>query len=327
MLCLLPVFAVFRRSIASLDRDKPACLPYTAAMKSPFTGMDPYLEARWGDVHQGLITYARDALQPQLPPDLRARVEERVFVEAEAEQIRRIVPDVHVAQYPPSHAAPSTLRETGGAAVAEPMVFLLEDEALTEGYIEIRERGGGKVITVIEFLSPANKIGGEGQKLYLQKQREVLHSDTNLVEIDLVRSGQRVIAFPEHRIPPTHRGDNLACVRCAWSERARELYVLPLRERLPVIPIPLRKSDRPVLLDLQALIDQCCQNGCHDDIDYTERPIPLSDGGKGVFGCGSAALCGIADFQSADRHQNIALYFLPFAKSSMQRAASAVQPV
>jgi hypothetical protein len=242
-------------------------------MKSPFPGMDPYL-ARWGDVHQRLITYAADQLGPQLPSDLRARVEERVFVETEAEQIRRIVPDLHVAQYPPTHTAPPALHETGGVAVAEPMVFLLQDEAVTEGYIEIRERGGGKVITVIEFLGPANRAGGEGQRLYLQKQRELLHSDTNFVEIDLVRSGQRVIAFPEHRIPPQHRGDYLVCTRCAWSERARELYALSLRERLPGIPIPLRQSDRPILLDLQALIDQCYHNGRYDDIDYTEPPIP-----------------------------------------------------
>ena len=96
-------------------------------MKSPFPGMDPYLEARWGDVHQRLITYAADQLALQLPADLRARVEERVFVEAEAEPIRRIVPDVHVTQYRPSHAAPAALHETGGVTVAEPMVFLLED--------------------------------------------------------------------------------------------------------------------------------------------------------------------------------------------------------
>src|SRR5437016_4854333 len=132
-------------------------------MKSPFPGMDPYLEARWSDVHQSLITYARDALQLQLPEDLRARIEERVFGETEAELIRRIVPDLHVTQYYPAKAnAPGVLKE-GNIAVAEPMVFLLEDEELTEGYIEIRERGGGKVITIIEFLSPANKTGGEGQ--------------------------------------------------------------------------------------------------------------------------------------------------------------------
>src|SRR5437899_6327480 len=207
------------RSVDQTSRDKFPFLFYIAAMKSPFPGIDPYLEAMWGDVHQRLITYAADQVGAQLPDDLRARVEERVFVETEAEQIRRIVPDLHVAQYHPAAASQAGRADAGGVAVAEPMVFLLEDEAVTEGYIEIRERGGGKVITVIEFLSPANKAGGEGQRLYLQKQNEVLHSDTNFVEIDLVRSGQRVIAFPEHRIPSPHRHDYLVCVRCAGSGR------------------------------------------------------------------------------------------------------------
>jgi hypothetical protein len=52
---------------------------------------------------------------------------------------------------------------------------------------------------------------------------------------------------------------------------------LPLRERLPAIPIPLRQSDRPVPLDLQALLDQCYRNGRYDDIDYAEAPIPALD--------------------------------------------------
>src|SRR5438874_2561436 len=117
-------------------------------MKSPFPGMDPYLEARWPDVHQRLITYAADEIGARLPADLRARVEERVFVETEAEQIRRIVPDLHVTQYRPAQPSERQPVEEGGLAVAEPMVFLLEDEEVTEGYIEIREIGGGKVITV-----------------------------------------------------------------------------------------------------------------------------------------------------------------------------------
>src|SRR6266540_1382057 len=119
-------------------------------MKSPFPGMDPYLERYWGDVHHGLIQYTRDALQPRLPDDLRARVEERVFVESEPERIRQVVPDVYVSQ-----VSANVLKE-GGGAVAEPLVFELSNPLVTEGYIEIRERGGGQVITVIEFLSPAN---------------------------------------------------------------------------------------------------------------------------------------------------------------------------
>ncbi len=39
---------------------------------------------------------------------------------------------------------------------------------------------------------------------------------------------------------------------------------MPIRERLPKIRIPLRPSDRDVVLDLQALIDQCYNNGRYD---------------------------------------------------------------
>ena len=44
-------------------------------MPSPFPGMDPYLEEprRWPDVHQSLITYIRDALQPAVRPRYFAR--------------------------------------------------------------------------------------------------------------------------------------------------------------------------------------------------------------------------------------------------------------
>jgi hypothetical protein len=52
-------------------------------MKSPFPGMDPYLERFWPDLHARLILYACDQIEEQLPGNLIARVEERVVVEAE----------------------------------------------------------------------------------------------------------------------------------------------------------------------------------------------------------------------------------------------------
>src|SRR5688572_19700831 len=115
-------------------------------MKSPFPGMDPYLERYWGDVHHRFIQYTCDALQPRLPNDLRARVEERVFVESEPERIRQVVPDVHVAQVYQAGADDSSVLKEGGGAAAEPLVFELSNPPVTEGYIKIRERGGGKVV-------------------------------------------------------------------------------------------------------------------------------------------------------------------------------------
>jgi hypothetical protein len=50
-------------------------------LKSPFPGMDPYLEQHWGDVHASLIVYMRDQINEQLPADLQARVEESIMVD------------------------------------------------------------------------------------------------------------------------------------------------------------------------------------------------------------------------------------------------------
>src|SRR5207244_3370983 len=67
-------------------------------MKSPFPGMDPYLEAHWLDVHTRLVAYSADALNEKLPEELIARSEERVAVEADARAEGWIHPDVRVLE-------------------------------------------------------------------------------------------------------------------------------------------------------------------------------------------------------------------------------------
>ena len=243
-------------------------------MNSPFPGMDPFLEPHWGDVHHSLIQYLRDALQPNLPSDLRARVEERVFVESDPIARRRVVPDVRVFEIPPREAGNTAVAEQASVAVAEPYVFELQDVEVTEGYIEIRERGGGRVITVIEVLSPANKKPGPGRRQYLQKQKELLASDASLVEIDLLRAGRRVLALPERDIPRRHRRDSLVCISPSWRRTQRLLFPMPLRERLSRIGIPLRESDPHAEVDLQQLVAHAYETGGYDDIDYAEELDP-----------------------------------------------------
>src|SRR5438309_1293272 len=73
-----------------------------------------------------------------------------------------------------------------------------EEEEIRQGYLEIREVSGGRVVTVIEVVSPANKAAGSRvHQTYLRKQADVLASDANLVEIDLLRRGTHVLAVPE----------------------------------------------------------------------------------------------------------------------------------
>jgi hypothetical protein len=244
-------------------------------MASPFPGMDPYLERYWGDVHHRLITYASDQLQGLLPGDLRARVEERVLVESPNRPERSIYPDLRVVERG-RRKGRGHVSAYGGVAVAEPLRIRVTDEPATQGYIEIRDRAsGGRVVTVIEVLSPSNKVAGPGQDLYLRKQQECKDGGVNLVEIDLLRAGPWVLSVPECLVPNTHRTTYKVCVYRVGAEWLGEIYRVPLRERLPVIKVPLRPTDADVPLDLQALLDQCYRNGGYDeDIDYHSEPRP-----------------------------------------------------
>jgi hypothetical protein len=234
--------------------------------------MDPYLEQHWRDIHHRFLTYACDDLQERLPRDLRARLEERVYVEPEDGDGRGIYPDVRVVEYPGCGSGTALATEV---EVTEPLVIHADSEPATEGYIEIIDVGSGnRVVTVFELLSDSNKQPGEGRDLYRKKQRECLQGGVSLVEIDLLRAGSRVLAVPPARIPPSHRTTYQVCVTRGCRPRSYEVYRAPLREPLPVIRVPLRPADADVPLNLQALIDRCYHHGRYDDIDYRAAPNP-----------------------------------------------------
>lgn len=237
-------------------------------MKSPFPGMDPYLEdpALWPDVHQRIITYASDRLQEQVGERYYVGIGERIYVEVpDQEQY----PDVAIMESrrkgPPSEA-PRLEPERD-----EPIVLVLEPIERREVYLEIRDaRTRNRVVTVIEVLSPSNKRGGDGRKLYLEKQKNVLRSDANLVEIDLLRGGLDTVAVPPERL--VQSAYRIAVSR-ADDRRRRELYPIGLERRLPRIAIPLIPGDADVVLDLQAVLEEAYRKGAYARrIDYNESP-------------------------------------------------------
>lgn len=244
-------------------------------MASPFPGMDPYLEDRafWSDVHHSLITYIRNALQPQVRPRYSVRIEERIYVE---EAKREIVPDVTLLK-------PATSR-TGTTAVLEPecdtpVVLHIEERLHTEGVIHILDRAHDmRVVTVIEVLSPSNKEPRtKGWELYRQKQSEILKSDVHLIEIDLLRGGEYMLAPPYSRLIE-RVGDHwhyMISISRADDPESFWLYPRTVRERLPRIPVPLAIGDRDVSLDVQAVLSQCYDDGAYEDlIDYRRDPPP-----------------------------------------------------
>src|SRR5580765_8331969 len=146
-------------------------------MKSPFPGMDPYLEARWSDVHATLIALVKETLQPDLPRDLRARSEERVLVEEEGkDELRSYRSDVAVIQT----ARPGAERPRASASVAtiEPIVVRYYEGPTIDRCVHIIDvSNGNRVVTAIEILSPWNKCSGRLNTDYRRKLVDYVAAD------------------------------------------------------------------------------------------------------------------------------------------------------
>lgn len=126
------------------------------------------MESRWRDVHASSIAYTRDALQPQLPDDLVARIEENVHLDVAGHEVAHRNPDVFVVASP----VPWETRALGGASAAanEPIVLEADMDPLVERHIEIVDQTGGRVITALEIISPWNKLDGSGRERYTTKR-------------------------------------------------------------------------------------------------------------------------------------------------------------
>ncbi len=242
--------------------------------RSPFPGMDPYLEASWGDIHHRLITYSCDLIQSQLPRDLKARTEERVSIGSPFhEHTRGIIPDIRVVERPDHGGGGAVAMLEAPVGLGEPLL-IADDEPVTEGFIQIVDTSSGQhVVTVIEVLSPTNKLAGDDRRQFIRKRKELVHGGVSIVEIDLLRSGRRLEPLDRRNLPRDYNTPYCALIRRPWKW-SFEYYRIPLREPLPKIPIPLRQTDRDVVLDLQAVFDQAYVNGRYDDTDYTIAPNP-----------------------------------------------------
>jgi hypothetical protein len=248
--------------------------------KNPFPGMNPFFEQRWRDAHTMLIAYLRDALQERLPTDLVAGAEEEIVTVSAGERTTTYRPDVQVRE-------PWTLKEPVAATEAvsapptvpatEPIRVFLEAE--TERWLEIRDTTG-RLITVLEWLSPSNKLEAEERDRYGRKCRALMRGGVNLVEIDLVRQGAPV--FPEAIRKVLHPAGACygICVFRAARSSEREVYPIRLRDRLPTIRVPLRPTDADVVVDLQPLIDQCHERGRYHLLNYRldlDPPLPPAE--------------------------------------------------
>ena len=145
-------------------------------------------------------------------------------------------------------------------------------EEVRQSYIEVKDAATKEVVTVIELLSPANKVGESRQK-YLGKRQQILESVTHLVEIDLLRGGSAMPVYnnkkSSHYRILVSRGD---------TRPTADLYAFNVGDRIPSFPLPLLVSDAEPILDLQLLVSQLYDQLAYDYfINYnTSPPSPWS---------------------------------------------------
>ena len=239
-------------------------------MPSPFPGMDPYLEdpAIWSGFHAMFLGEIAEQIHRPLRPKYAVRIEERVYLTDETDPAHNlIVPDLRVVERDPYASTP----HAPTAAIAEPIREVEERPVeVKHKYIQVLDLADRSVVTVMELLSPTNKVpNSRGRREFLAKKREVLESQANWMEIDLLRAGER---------SPARAGrdaEYVVYVSRAVDRARRERLTWPisLRQRLPVVGVPLKGDEQDVPLNLQAVLDAVVERGSYDlDTDYGREP-------------------------------------------------------
>jgi hypothetical protein len=231
--------------------------------------MNPYVERAsvWHDFHESFMPLVREILTAQVLPRYFVRIDEQMYIHEFSAGERRFLGrgDVLVpALTPPATtnvAVPPILE-----APAHVGVPAIDTETLS--FLEIRDRENNELVTVVELLSPSNKYAGPDREQYLAKARQLQRSWVHFVEIDLLRGGPRM---PWLDMP--------ACDYCVVVSRIEErpkagFWPIRLRERLPEMPIPLRRGDPDARLDLQQVLDRIYDAAGYAYYIYTGPPEP-----------------------------------------------------
>jgi len=234
--------------------------------------MDPYLEgSEWTSFHTDLGVEIARQLTPRLLPRYIARTEKRFIVTSLASSNDvDIYPDAAVARAS-RHRATSAGSRAMVAAAPMTMATVVPTR-VPQVSVVIRDIADRQFVTAIEILSPTNKQS-DGRAEYLERRERLLISAAHLVEIDLLRRGQRV---PMRRHLPSV--PYFVFVGRSNKRPLTEVWPITLRQPLPTVPIPLLSGDADAPLNLQqaltAVYDGCAYGA---SIDYSRRAeIPLS---------------------------------------------------
>lgn len=239
-------------------------------MLSPFPGMDPWLEGYvWPDVHHGLAFIFKEQLVSQVVPKYFVRVETYTVEDSRPEEdVGILYPDVEILRRNTNDVS-EPAGDYGLLTPSTMTIPLLKPVEVRIPVVEIRDSENQQLITAIEVLSPVNKRV-PGIQPY-RKKRELLHTDgVHLLEIDLLRRGERPLNYPT--LP---RQAHYFVMLQRAEQYKTEVWAMTVRDKLPTVPIPLKSPDPDVRLDIGVALHTLYERSRYDlSVRYDAEPPP-----------------------------------------------------
>ena len=208
----------------------------------------------WLDFHAKFLNYWQESIAESLPANYEARIGEQVTLVRSVGPPWRVGPDVSIVR--------SNLGEYVWDAESLSTTTVMLDhleikEELHETRIEILLRKDRRLVTVLELLSPSNKVE-PGWSRYLDKRSTLLGQPVHLVELDLLESGHRL---PQQQPLPV--GEYYCFVSRVEQRRRCSVTAWQGTASIPTVPIPLLDPDNDISSPLQSVFETTFARGLY----------------------------------------------------------------
>jgi hypothetical protein len=233
--------------------------------------IDPWAEEDgfFQQIHSGII----DSLITKLQPHLQ-RKGYRAGKEMSLQITQGREPDIFVQRATKAAPLPRTWNYELAAAeiLAEPGEEMTSPTFHLQA-IHIREHENGNLITVVEIVSPGNKIRPAQMDDYrLRRERLIVEHEVNVMEIDLTRSVKKLLMDDLTKEFSYH-----AAVFLPGS--SPRVIGMPFEQPFRLLALPLRGEVLP--MDIQAAYEHGYRTSAtadhiHSGGGYTEDRLPFS---------------------------------------------------
>ncbi len=228
-------------------------------------------ESGWPDVHHGLAFVFKEQLVGQVVPKYFVRIETYTVEDTHPdEDVGILYPDVETLkrnsgvdiESEPAVDYDVTTPATLSIPIARPIEVRVP-------VVEIRDRENQQLITAIEVLSPVNKRK-PGLEDYRKKRTALNRNGVHLLEIDLLRRGEHPFNYPTFP-----RWAQYFVLLTRGGQLRMEVWAMTVRDKLPIVPVPLKSPDPDVRLDIGAALQQVYERSRYDlSVRYGAEPPP-----------------------------------------------------